>query len=337
MNTTCIIAAVPDGTDMNHEQYKELPGVSWSSLKDLAVSEYRFWHLHINPNRPEPRTSPEMQFGSALHCAVLEPDQFNERYACMLSQSDYTGLLVTMDNLRQWMRDRGKTPKGSLKSDLIAQVRYEFEQGHCGEEPPLIWDLMVEASDQENKGKVQFAKDDWLRIIACAESLKSEPKMQELLKEGRAEAWYEVKDKDTGIILKARMDWVTDRYTPDLKTYQQKRGKSIDKTVCDAIWYEGYVAKMYFYTMVRDLAGETGTQPILCFVESEPPHETRLRLLGPKVGGQATLYWITARKTVRDLLDLYYACLKRYGDKPWRDPRGIEPLEDMEIPQQAWS
>jgi hypothetical protein len=278
-----------------------------------------------------------MMFGSALHCAVLEPDQFNDRYACSLSQSDYQGLLVTMDNLRQWLKDRGVTPKGSLKSDIIAQVRSQFVAGHCGEEPPLIWDLMCEIHGKENTGKVQFAKEDWLRITACAESLRNEPKMQDLLKDGRAEAWYEVKDPDTGVILKSRMDWVTKNYTVDLKTFQTKRTKSIDKTVTDAIWYEGYHEKMYFYTMVRELSGEVGAYPVLCFAESEQPHETRLRLLGPKVGGQATLYWISARRQVRNLIDLYYACRQRYGDKPWREPRGIEPLEDMEMPQQAWS
>jgi len=322
---------------LTHETYSELPGVSWSALKDLSVSSYRFWHLHVNPNRPEPRTSPEMMFGSALHCAVLEPDQFNDRYACSLSQSDYPGLLVTMDNLRQWLRDRGVTPKGSMKSDVIAQVRNHFEQGHCGEQPPLIWDLMCVAHDQENTGKVQFAKEDWLRITACAESLRNEPKMQELLKDGRAEAWYEVKDPDTGVMLRSRMDWVTAKYTCDIKTFSQKRGKSIDKTVTDALWYEQIVCQMYWYTMVRELAGEIGAYPIVAFIESDQPHEIRLRLLGPKVGGNATLYWMTARRQVRDLLDTYYACRKRYGDKPWREPRGIEPLEDMEMPQQAWS
>jgi hypothetical protein len=279
-----------------------------------------------------------MTFGSALHCAVLEPEQFNDRYACSLSQSDFDGLLVTNDNLRQWLRDRGKNPKGTLKADLVSQVRATFEQKHAGEDPPLIWDLMCEAHGQENTGKVQFAKDDWLRIIACAEALNAEPKMQELLKGARVEEFYEVKDKERGIVLKARMDAVTAHYTPDLKTFSVKRSnKSIDKTVNDAIWYENYLGKMYLYTMIRELAGEVGALPVLCFVESEEPHEVRLRLLGPKVGGQATLYWIMARKQVCDLLDLYCACVKRYGDKPWREPRGIEPLEDMDIKQIAWN
>ena len=326
------------GMIMEHTEYANLPGVSWSSLKDLAVSPLRFWYWWINPNRPERPTSAEMQFGSALHCAILEPDQFNERYACMLSQADFPdGLLVTMDNLRQWMRDRGKTPKGSLKSDLIGQVRYEFEAGHAGEQPPLIWDLMVETADKENTGKVQLAKADWLRVIACAESLRGEPKMQELLAEGEAEKFYEAKDPQTHMLLRGLLDWVTPKYTLDVKTFQQTKERSIAKTISNALFYNGYIEQLYLYTTLRELNGEKGHLPVIAFVESVPPHEVRLQLLGPKVGGQATLYWITARQKVRRLIDLYYACRERYGENPWREPRGIDTVEDMDLPQQAWS
>src|ERR1022692_4378769 len=136
---------------MDHAEYANLPGVSWSSLKDLAVSPLRFWHLHVNTNRPEPRTTPEMKFGSALHCAILEPDQFNDRYACSLSQDDFSdGLLVTAPNLREWLYARNVKPRGNLKADLRSQVRHTFESGHAGEDPPLIWDLMCEMHETEN-------------------------------------------------------------------------------------------------------------------------------------------------------------------------------------------
>lgn len=323
---------------MEHKDYSALPGVSWSALKDLATSPYRFWYLHVNPNRPEPRTSPEMLFGSALHCAILEPDQFNERYACALSQSDFPGLLVTIDNLRQWLRDRGITPKGSLKADIINQVRNVFEMGHAGEEPPLIWDLMVEAHGQENTGKVQFQKDDWTRITNCAASLRDEPKMQELLKEGEAEVWLEAKDPETGVLLRGLLDWVTPEYTLDIKTYQQTReSQSIDKTISNALWYNGYINQLYLYTMLRDLNGQHGHHPVIGFIESQPPHEARIKTFGPKVGGTASQYWITSRFEVRRLIQLYAACVERYGDKPWREPRMIETITDEDLPMQAWS
>jgi hypothetical protein len=41
-------------------------------MKDLAVSPLRYWHLNLNPNRPPRIETPEMQFGTALHCLVLE-------------------------------------------------------------------------------------------------------------------------------------------------------------------------------------------------------------------------------------------------------------------------
>jgi hypothetical protein len=47
-----------------------MPGLSFSGMKDFAVSPLRYWYRNINPNRPPFEATPEMQLGSALHCAV---------------------------------------------------------------------------------------------------------------------------------------------------------------------------------------------------------------------------------------------------------------------------
>lgn len=56
--------------------------VSKSGLMDLAKSPEIFYARHLDPNRP-PRTPPTapMVLGNMTHCAILEPDKFDERYA----------------------------------------------------------------------------------------------------------------------------------------------------------------------------------------------------------------------------------------------------------------
>ena len=62
---------------MSFEEYRNLPGVNFSSLKHIAESPLAYqWHL-TQPDEP----TPAMLFGSAFHCAILEPDQFDQRYA----------------------------------------------------------------------------------------------------------------------------------------------------------------------------------------------------------------------------------------------------------------
>jgi hypothetical protein len=131
--------------------------------------------------------------------------------------------------------------------------------------------------------------------------------------------------------LKGRLDWVTPTVTLDIKTFTQKRGKSIDQSVADAIYYEGYHAQAYRYAMLRGWPKWDGKH-VVAFVESDPPHEVRLRSLGPKSDGQANLYWTTAQMQTRQLIRLYKKCMDHFGkDQPWRYAQEIDPLLDEEM------
>lgn len=58
-------------------EYEAIKAINWSSLKHIGTSplEYRWRLAH-----PEPR-KPAFVFGGAVHCAVLEPEKFDSRYA----------------------------------------------------------------------------------------------------------------------------------------------------------------------------------------------------------------------------------------------------------------
>jgi hypothetical protein len=323
--------------------YFSAPGLSNTGLKDLAVSPTRYWHKWLNPERPPDEPTPAMQFGSALHCAVLEPGEFDKRYACEVSAEDYPGCLVSMDDLRGWLRDHGITPKGTRKDDAISQV-----QGVDHNVP--ILEVIERQHFAANQGKTILSRDDWARVHRAAESLRSEPRIQAILADGQAEVAMFATDPDTGVLLKAKMDWVTPKLTMDVKTFSQQRGKSIDKSVTDAIWYERYHWQAYLYSTIRTLqpGADRGDGPmarsravppfVLAFVESEEPHEVRIRELKPMTGGQINLFWERARIEVRGMIQVYAECMAHFGvEKPWRYAREIDPLEDEELPALAYS
>jgi hypothetical protein len=323
--------------------YFAAPGLSYSGMKDLAVSTLRFWHLHLNPERPPEDPTPAMHFGSALHCAVLEPGEFDKRYACEPSIADYPGCLVTMDDLRSWCQSHGLPSSGKCKADLVGRVAQA--------DPNVpIWDAIKLQADLDNANRVTFSRADWDRIRKCADSLLSEPRIQAILAEGRPEVAMTATDPETGVLLKARMDWVAPGCTMDLKTFTQQRGKSIDKSITDAIWYERYHWQTYHYGTIRTLQpgagkGEGPTARsravprfVMAFVESEEPFETRIRELRPMNGGGVSMLWERARYDVRELVRLYARCMEHFGpEKPWRYAQEVEPLCDEEISQLAFS
>jgi len=59
------------------DRYRTWPGISWSSLSDMATSPLEFRERQRNPRPP----TATMNLGSAIHCAVLEPEKFDAEYA----------------------------------------------------------------------------------------------------------------------------------------------------------------------------------------------------------------------------------------------------------------
>ncbi len=319
---------------MTFAEYHATPGLSHSAMKDLAISPLRFWHRHINPARTPEEPTSEMVFGTALHCAVLEVGAFDSHYACAVDETDFPECLRTIADIRGWITDNGAKPKGTLKAELIVQAM------HLGCKIPIL-DLEIERAAELNAGKTILAKADWWRLGGAAQSLRSEPAIDKLLNlAGRAECPMFAKDPETGVQLKACMDWVTLDYTLDLKTFTQMRGRTIDESVASAIWYERYYRQAYVYDTVRGLAEglKFSERPefVLAFVESEPPHEVRLKALRPKTFGEVNLYWETARREVRSYIRAYKYWSELCGEKPWKTDREIEPLVDQDLPQQAY-
>jgi len=305
--------------------YFNSPGLSNSGLKDLAISPLRFWYLHLNPNRPIVEPTHEMHIGSAFHCAILEPDQFDQRYCRALNPDDYPGLLTTAEDMRGWLKSKGLTPHGTRKEHYIDQIQ------RADPNVPIL-EVLYAYYAAENVGKVIFGGDDWERVQGMAGALREEPNVAAILQDGKAEVALTGTDPDTGVLLKGKLDWLAPTLTMDLKSFTQKRGKSIARSIADAIFWERYWIQSYFYALLRgwpkDFSGET----VLAFAESEEPHEVRLRRLLPKAGGQPNLYWTRAALEVRELIRVYAECMEHFGvDKPWKYAQEISTLDDQEM------
>lgn len=315
------------------EEYRAIPALSQSAMKDLAISPLRYWYCHLDPERePEEGETKALIFGRALHCLVLEGRQvFESQFACELDQSQFTELLVTISDLRGWLADHGCKPKGTLKADIIAQVQT------VGSHPP-IWDVLKADHEAKHAGKYRLSLEEWDRVNGCAEALLAEPKVREMLAEGEPELALLGKEPSTGVNIKGRLDWVSPKFIPDFKTFVQKHGKSIDQSIADAIYYEAYYRQAYVYLLLHKLAFPEKKTPryVLCFVESNPPHEVRLRELKPSTHGVANVYWQKAQIEVRHLCELWASCWKRFGVAPWLVEQDIEPLLDEEVRQFAW-
>lgn len=314
---------------MNEVDYFSVEALSNSGMKDLDVSPLRFWHKHINPDRKiDDAATKAMTLGSALHCAVLEPGEFGKRYASDLDVSQFEVCLDTIGDIREWITSKGERPKGTKKFQIIDQALSIMEA--IGERVPIL----LHEEDRhaaENAGKTIISIDDFRRVSAMADSLQSEPALAAILSEGNPEVPVFTTDPDTGVPLKAKFDWLGLNITADLKTFSQKRGTSIEKSVCDAIYYENYYRQAYFYQYVRSLSGFGPSPFVFVFVESEEPYEVRIKSLS-----EGNTYWEMAKHSTHSLIRFYADLRDQYGTAPWRSAQRVEPLTDLDMRQLAF-
>lgn len=317
---------------MTNAEYFAAPGLSNSGMKDLEISPLRYWHRNINPDRVEDDETPAMRLGTALHCCVLEPKRFIAEYVRALNPADYEGLLSTMEDLRSWLSAKGLKPKGRTKDELAAQVI------EADPSVPILSSLEGRFA-QENEGRIVLSVDDYTRVVGMADSLLGNPQLEALLGAGAAEVALFATDPATGLPLKCKVDWLCEYCCLDLKTFSQQRGKTIDQTVADAIFYERYYRQAWFYSYVRSLAEKKPLRRsvfVFAFVESEEPYEVRIKELRPGSDNIANVYWDRGRIESRALIDTYAAYWKKYGEKPWRDEQEIVALIDDDIRQLAY-
>lgn len=67
--------------DLSNEEYHAHPAISRSALKLIERSPLHYWHRFYSGQHEPAAPTPAMEFGTAVHSAVLEPDLFSQTYA----------------------------------------------------------------------------------------------------------------------------------------------------------------------------------------------------------------------------------------------------------------
>lgn len=247
-------------------------GLSRSALTALERSPLHFWQQHLNPDRePKPETD-ALVIGTAIHTAVLEPDQFAVRY-----------VTVPHDAPREPTSTQRNAKKPSDDTLLAIHWWNEFTAKHAG--------------------KVILSDDDYDRCLDIAEAVLSHPVAASVLKTGDAEQSVYWIDEETGVLCRCRPDWLdaTHRRLVDVKSTTDARPEAFAASI---LKYGYDIQAAWYLDGVRAATGQQYDEFVFVAVEKDAPFATAVYV--------ADEYMIAeGRRKYRELLNLYADCASR--------------------------
>jgi hypothetical protein len=357
-------AAAPIDTGMKHapgiyfgmpeDEYHAIPALSASGIRNMMVSEMDFWaHSWMNPNKKNVETD-AMTTGKAFHARIVEgKEAFYERYASAFDDSDYPNALKTADDIKEALADLGLKKTGKNKSELIERLRE-------ADSTLQIYDDLRADYEAQHVGKVFLSIDLIAQIEYAAAMVEKHPDLSRCFIGGYPEVtviWY---DRETGVPMKSRMDYLKIQAIIDLKTFSNPMGKPIDKAIYGSMASGRYHVQTAVYTeadkqavqFAREgkafvYAGQNCTDvppetPLSEWLKKYARVEDRRFIfvfqqtgVAPIARGREMprgLVYDCGVVSMRTGIEKFKHCLETFGTAPWVDTSPIEVFEDDQFP-----
>ena len=138
----------------NYQYHADTEHINGSGLWEIYNGCPALWRYG------EKEETDAMLYGTAGHCATLEPERFDAAYARMPTKEDFgTELLVTVSDMNSWAKERGiKGLSGKTKAEMIKIIQTTGE-------PVQIYDVIREEAEKAAAGKCMLEGSDYDAIM----------------------------------------------------------------------------------------------------------------------------------------------------------------------------
>lgn len=284
---------------MPPDQYHALERFSASGIMAMLVSPATYWKgSFMDPDRDdEDDDTPARILGRAYHTARLEPHLFDDLFACELDPEDFPDALTTATQIGDALAELGQTKKKQGEK-VIEQAQRLVGAGYKGK----IWHLMQARWEAQKGNREGIAPKYFKQIHADMDAIKNTPAVARRLSNGFAEVTVLWTDEETGVKMKARIDYLTQDGITDFKTFENKSRKQLDQCLADDFRYNRYYIQAMLYWRAAEMI-RTGALTVMGDAESSHNYS-----FGEFVEG------LQSRKTP---LDCHYV---------WQEKKGVPNL-----------
>lgn len=351
---------------MSDEDYHARPASSTSGLKRMSISSMDFWASSwLNLDREDEDEKPHFNFGKAIHCFVLEGEEvYLDRYAIGLDKADFAGVLTTTSEIKAGIvaLDAKPCTKGYDDNARPAKKDDWIEQLLDLDPEALIWDKLIAEHMQEHGSKLSVTAKTDRRVRIAARMILAHPELAKALDGGHPEVsvfWY---CRETGVPMKARFDKLKMRMIVDLKSFANRNGSPIDKTIERTIANYRYNLQDVIYVeaamAARELIRERDaifhldnadqavmdTRNLWCEQWATQTELPAFLLIFQQTGiapvtrgvlmPRSALFSVT-KSRARVLKEKWALCAETYGTDPWLDIAPVSEIDDERIPAHA--
>lgn len=220
--------------------YLAMPALSTSGIKMLAQSPMIYWAKTpwLNPDYAEAKRREEekrakdgathFNLGHAYDTRILEgKEAFDARFAVGLDNADHPDALVTLSDINEKLEGYGLKPK-RVKADAFALLR-ELDPD------AQLWDGLVAEHIAKSEGRTFITAFQYRQIEIAARMIHADEEMAFLLADGHPQVTLVWICPKTGILMKARADWLKIRSIIDMKSIANKSGRSVENAIINDI------------------------------------------------------------------------------------------------------
>ena len=180
------------------------------------------------------------------------------------------------------------------------------------------------------RGKTPLLTEQFKTVFRMRGALMADPIARKAFTKGVAERSYFVKDKETGVWLKARVDWemFSPRVFNDYKSTMSASPSDFPKSIFN---FGYYVQEPFYRHIVKELTGEDISQFYFIAQEKEEPFLVTVNELKP-----AAIEW--GEKIMRKAIRKFADCLDRNEWHGYRDPTrpDVDGVITLDLPSYAY-